>query len=85
MPYKVIGGPAVDVLEKIGEIVDADGKTIGLEHKTNTWVTGDLIPDEKVSPVVVEAYSAGDSHVTSLLKKITKAAAAKADVEETEE
>jgi hypothetical protein len=85
MPYRVIAGHAVDVLEKIGEIVDSGGKTIGLEHKTNTWEHDDVIPDEKVSPVVVDAYNAGDEHVVSLLKKITKAAAAKAEVEDTEE
>ena len=78
MPYEVIGYPAVDVLEKIGEIIDDKGQTVGLEHRTNTWVTGDVIPDEKVSPVVVDAYNSGDAHVLSVLKKITKAAAGKA-------
>lgn len=86
MPYKVTGGPTVSVLEKIGEIIDDNGKTVGFEHQSNIWAYGDTIPDEKVSPVVAKLYDEGDEHTRSVLKRLTKAAAAKAEAaEETEE
>lgn len=84
MPYEVIA-PAVSVLYKIGEVRTDEGKLIGHEHKSVLHGQGDVVTDEDISPVVVQMYNDGDAHVRSVLKKVAKARAAKAEEKAEEE
>ncbi len=80
MPYEVIGDGAVDVLKSYGEVRDPyTGETVALEHGSDVYLPGDIIPDEDVSPVVKGKYEHGDEHVRSLLKYVNDKAEAKDD------
>lgn len=85
MPYEV-QIPALTVLEKVGEIIAADGSTVGLEHISVMYGEKDIIPDEKLSPVVIKLYNDGDAHTRKVLKRVAKSKAVKAEEpEEAEE
>lgn len=70
MPYKVLQ-PEVDVLHKIGEVLDRDGSVIAHEHESVLYLKDEIVPDDKISPVVVEAYDNGDEHVLDCLERVS--------------
>lgn len=39
-------------------------------YRSQVYLKGDIIPDEDVAPVHVEAYEAGDKHILSLIERI---------------
>lgn len=73
MPYKVLQ-QEVTLLEKIGEIRSADNEHhLAWEHRSHTYFKDEIVEDEKLSPVVKDAYEAGDAHTRHLIKKLTAA------------
>ena len=69
MPYKVLA-PELNVLHKLGELVDSNGRLINYEHETVLYLQDELVPDNLISPVVVHAYDDGDPHVTAVLERV---------------
>jgi hypothetical protein len=69
MPYKVLV-PELNVLHKLGELVDSNGKLINYEHETVLYIQDELVPDNKISPVIVHAYDDGDDHTLSVLERV---------------
>lgn len=70
--YKVIAdeegnGQEVAVLLKIGELRDDEGNIINYEHETKTFLPNEIIPGDKISPIVVNDYERNDEHVRSLI------------------
>lgn len=73
MPYKVMTAE-LTVLEKIGEIRSPDNEHhLAWEHRSHTYFQDEIIEDEKLSPIVKEAYEAGDKHTRAVLKKLSAA------------
>lgn len=85
MPYKTLI-PDAQVLQKIGEVVAADGTHIADEHKSVIYpAPGTLLDDSEIAPVVQRAYDNKDSHIRTLLRKLTKAQADRAAAEDEDE
>lgn len=70
MPYKVLVAE-LGLLEQIGEIKDNFGNHVAFEHQTVTYYQDDLVPDDKVSPVVKELYENGDEHTIGILEYVS--------------
>jgi hypothetical protein len=58
------------VLEKIGEIVDRDGSHVAWEHQTTLYKQDEIVPDSKISPLLVKAYDEEDEHTISVLEYV---------------
>jgi hypothetical protein len=77
MPYET-RVPDVQILKDEAVLHDDDGNVIGVDHSSHIYPRpGTVLEDEDVAAVVKEAYEDGDEHVRGLLKKLTKAQAAK--------
>lgn len=59
MPYEV-KIDELQVLEAIAELSDANGNSLGYEHRSNLFLNGEVIADAQVSPVIREALEAQD-------------------------
>lgn len=73
MPYLVNCPPEESILVPTVQSEVRDPRTkelIGLEIESVTYYAGDTVPDERLSPTLVEAYNAGDPHVTNILSRI---------------
>lgn len=72
MPYEVICpiDSSVSVLNALGEVKDDQGNIIGYDHSAKVWSSGDVIPDEEVSPVVIKLLDEGDEYTCSQLRRI---------------
>ena len=71
MPYKVLV-PEVSVLEKVGELRNDRGEFVSHEHVSKTYLQDEYVPDETISPTLVEKYDDGDEHTTSVLEYVEK-------------
>lgn len=71
MPYEVTAEGAVSILKANDTYYDSEGKLLGYDHESNTFLPGEIVKDDDVSPVVAELYDNGDEHVTSILKRLT--------------
>ncbi len=77
MPYKTLIEGA-QILQKIGEVVAADGSRVADEYKSVIYdAPGTILEDSEVAPVVQRAYDSKDPHIRKLLRKLTKAQADK--------
>ena len=72
MPYQVLADE-LTVLEKIGEVQTADGKHLGYEHRSVTYLKDEILDDSQVSPVVTKLYNEKDPHTRKVLRRLTKA------------
>lgn len=83
MPYRV-KEPEVNVLLKVGEIVDTDGKHIAYDHVSQLFLLDEVVYEDAttakevgqtgpLSPDVVRLYDEGDVHTRAVLGKITEA------------
>lgn len=75
MGYKVIADE-VTVLEAIAEFRDPlTGEVTAYDHRANTYLKGEVVPDNKVSPLIVQALEEADdenptyAHLKNLLEK----------------
>src|SRR5688572_23991713 len=60
MAYKVLVDE-LQVLEAIGEFHDPNDNFVGYDHVANLWFKDEVIPDNKVSPVIKEAIEDEDN------------------------
>lgn len=85
MPYETLIDSA-QVLKPVGEVLDAKGEVWGIEHVSVIYPEkGTIIDDADVSPVVIKAIESGDKWTASVIKKVAKPRAKKADLEENTE
>lgn len=78
MPYQVIADRAIDILNDVGELTHPFHPELRFyEHESNVWLPEEIIPDEEISPVVVDKYDDGDEHIRSLIKRVGKPRAEK--------
>lgn len=78
MPYHVISPTPITLLKKVGELrAQNSNELVGYEHDSVLRFPGEVVDDEDVSPVVVEAYEKGDKHTLGIIKKVTDAEAKK--------
>jgi hypothetical protein len=86
MPYKVITeNGSINVLEQIGERKNRETGNLEPIYRSNGWNQNDVIPDEKVAPIVQKQYEDGDEHIRSLIEQVedkkSKKPVKKADAE----
>lgn len=69
MPYRVLVDQT-QVLNDLSPRVLDDGRQIGYDHESLVWYKDEVIPDDKISPVVVKLYDEGDAHTRSILERV---------------
>lgn len=85
MAYKTLINDA-QILEKIGEVVAADGSHVAYEHRSVIYPEkGTIIDESHVAPIVQKMYDEKDPHIRKLLRKLTAAQLAKQLQEDEEE
>jgi hypothetical protein len=68
LPYRV-KIDELSVLRALGPAREEDGRKY-YDHDSVTWYKDDVIPDDQISPVVIEAYERGEEHTLSVLEKV---------------
>ncbi len=85
MPYEVIANEPVTILKSYGALKHpVTGDIYSYDEESVLWRPGDVIPDEEISPTVVELYENGDEHVRARIKKLSAGKAKKLAKEEQE-
>lgn len=70
MPYEVLKDGAT-IPKALGELKDNSGNVLGYQHQAKVYRKGEILADEDVSPVVVEALENDDPWTSALLAKVS--------------